>query len=223
MKILEIQILTDDIKATEKFYTETLGFHSICKDLNSISFSAGYSVLTFKQSHKLNPTYHFAFNIPNNKLEESINWITEKLDIIKVSGNSIIANFADWNAKAIYFYDNNRNILEFITRYDLNNSTDKTFDGSSIQSISEIAIVTDNVAELTDQLIENYKISLFPKQKRRENFTALGNDNGLLIISQTNRNWYPTDQPAKKYFTKIKMQIDNKAFEIIMNEKYITN
>ena len=66
MNILEVEILTDNLVETEKFYSELLGFYKTKKDKDSISFVAGQSMLTFIQSNELNPTYHFAFNIPNN-------------------------------------------------------------------------------------------------------------------------------------------------------------
>jgi len=59
MDILEIEILTDNLHETEKFYSELLGLQTTNKDQNSISFLAGQSTLTFIESVKLNPKYHF--------------------------------------------------------------------------------------------------------------------------------------------------------------------
>src|SRR3954453_13270704 len=117
MNILEIEILSDNLVETEMFYAELLGLPTTRKDQNSISFLAGKSILTFIQSNELNPTYHFAFNIPNNKINEAVNWASSKVDLIDSSDSRIVANFESWNAKAFYFYDNNRNILEFIARF----------------------------------------------------------------------------------------------------------
>src|SRR6478736_4263839 len=100
MNILEIEILTDNLVETKKFYAELLGFHATKKDKDSISFLAGHSILTFIQSHELNPTYHFAFNIPNNKINEAVNWVSARCDLIESSDYEIIANFESWNAKA---------------------------------------------------------------------------------------------------------------------------
>lgn len=144
MNILEVKILTDNLVETERFYAELLGFYTTKKDTNSISFLAGQSMLTFTKSNELNPTYHFAFNIPNNKINEAVNWVSTKCNLIKSSDYGIIANFENWNAKAFYFYDNNKNILEFIARFDLDNYSDNRFEISSIQSISEIGLVTDH-------------------------------------------------------------------------------
>ena len=163
MDILEIEILTDNLDETEKFYSKLLGLQTKNKDQNSISFLAGQSTLTFIKSHKLNPKYHFAFNIPRNKLDEAIKWISAKLGLIKNADNGIVTNFESWNAKAIYFFDNNGNILEFIARFDLNNDSDKPFCISSIQSISEIGIVADAPIKLADKLVEKNNLYFLRK------------------------------------------------------------
>lgn len=217
MHILEITIQTDNLIETEKFYTEILGLKIAGKEQNSISFEAGQSTLTFIQSDKLNPHYHFAFNIPVNKLEEAIEWASARIDLIENPENGIVANFKSWNAKAIYFYDNNGNILEFIARFDLNNNTDSNFTSSSILSISEIGIVTDFPINLADQIMEKYKLSVFEKGIKTEGFVTVGDDNGLLIIVATNRVWYPTAQLAKKHFTKIKISKNSLISELIIN------
>ena len=218
MRILEIEIQTDNIKETETFYSEILGLQLVNKNQNSISFKAGQSKLTFIKSDNINPKYHFAFNIPNNKLEEAILWSKSRLSLIENDENGIIANFESWNANAIYFYDNNNNIVEFIARFDLENSTEKPFDISVIESISEIGIVTDKPLDLAETLIESYNLVYFNKSTKSEKFAALGNDNGLFIIVETNRKWYPTEQKAKKYFSRIKIEVDSLVKEIKLNE-----
>jgi len=218
MKILEIEIQTDNIKETETFYSEILGLKLVNKHQNSISFKAGQSKLTFIKSDNINPKYHFAFNIPNNKLEEAILWAKSRLSLIENDENGIIANFESWNANAIYFYDNNNNIVEFIARFDLDNSTEKPFDISVIESISEIGIVTDKPLNLAETLIESYNLVYFNKSIKSEKFAALGNDNGLFIIVETNRKWYPTEQKAEKYFSRIKIEVDSLVKEFKLNE-----
>jgi hypothetical protein len=221
MNILEVEILTENLVETAKFYGELLGFHSTKKDKDSISFVAGQSILTFIQSNGLNPTYHFAFNIPNNKINEAVNWVSARCDLIKSSDNGIIANFESWNAKAFYFYDNNKNILEFITRFDLNNYSDNRFEASSIQSISEIGIVTDDPISYAADLITHNNLSYFQNQPVREHFVVLGNDEGLFVIAKTGRNWYPTDRTAGKYFSKIRYSINDLTSEITVNNQHV--
>jgi len=219
MQILEVIMMSDDLKKTEEFYSGKLGLVSINKKPSAISFLAGRSILTFRHSKDLKPIYHFAFNIPNNKLNEAMTWASIKFNLLNIENNDFVADFKAWNATSFYFFDNNGNILEFIARHDLNNKSDEPFSGSSVICVSEIGIVTDDVTELVNRLITNYEIPIYSKQPLQNNFAALGDDNGLLILSSVNRHWYPTDCPAKIFYTNIKLHLNEKNIEIVVSEK----
>jgi catechol-2,3-dioxygenase len=205
MEIKEIVIQTDDLKGTENFYANVLGFELIKKEQNTIAFSAGNSMLSFIKSTNLNPKYHFAFNIPKNKLNEATIWLNSKVNLLLNDENEIITEFGDWNAKAIYFYDNNNNIVEFITRFDLTNETEKKFDASSVLSISEIGIVANDPMKLASQIMDKNHLNYFEKGKQSENFISIGDDNGLFIIVKNDRKWYPTEQKAEQHVARVKI------------------
>jgi catechol-2,3-dioxygenase len=162
----------------------------------------------------LKPVYHFAFNIPENKFEEALERTSKQVSLLPVEPDRFVADFEAWNAKAFYFYDNNGNILEYIVRFDLRNPINKPFSGLEINSIDEIAVVTGNVEELAKRLVKKCDTELFSKQPLRDNFAAVGDDHGLLIISEENRHWYPTETPARKYFSEIKIRSGDKVFRI---------
>ncbi|MEO6231067.1 MAG: VOC family protein [Ferruginibacter sp.] len=205
MEILEIELLTDDIDATASFYTDILGLRLVRKDTNTIIFSAGKTRLIFTASNNKKPHYHFAFNIASNKIEEAIRWAASKFNLLNTGEGGMVANFKSWNAKAIYFYDNNGNILEFIVRFELNNATGKAFGPDAILSVSEIGIVTDNPSALAQQLATENNIPYFSKSIKANDFIVLGDDNGLLIIVATNRSWFPTDIKSQPHYVKIKL------------------
>ena len=214
MQIFELQLLTTDIPQTKKFYSEILGMEILHADDSSIKFSAGYSTLIFKKTNNKNPFYHFAFTIPSNKFDEAHAWTKQKVPLLPITPESTIANFTNWNAKAFYFYDNNQNIVEFIARFDLDNNSDKPFEGSSIFSISEIGIVTDNAKGYSEKMIEEYGINFFSKQPPQDDFAAIGDDHGLFIMVNDKRNWYPTDKPSGKFWTAIKFEQQGKVINL---------
>lgn len=204
MRIKCVEILTNNIEETNHFYNKALGFPIVEKTSESIKFDIGESNLKFQLSNdKLESAHHFAFNIPENKLEEAINWGKDKLDFIQENNNPFIADFKNWNAHSVYFYDNNGNILEFIARHDLNNKALKSFDASQILNISEIAIVNNNPLEFAQKLKEEYGLKFYEKNENSENFVALGDDNGLILIVKAGREWYPTKLIANGNQTKI--------------------
>lgn len=214
MNILELELLTDSITETESFYNDVIGLETISKSNSSVSFKAGSTKLTFRSSENLKPVYHFAFDIPNNKLQEAFAWIEKKTGILEVVPPEKIADFYNWNAKSFYFYDNNANILEFIARFSLDNTSEKPFDGSLVLSVSEIGFVSKNVSKLSDEMSNKYDLSIFPKQPKLDKFIVLGTDTGLFILVEENRDWYPTHQKAKSFWTKVVFDNNGKTREI---------
>ncbi|WKL49358.1 VOC family protein [Flavobacterium pectinovorum] len=215
MKLEQIQIQTNNIQETTAFYQDILGLSIIEKNSKWVTIQAGNSILKFIENSTFNSIYHFAFNIPRNKLEEAIEWCKNKVVLIVIEDQNVIANFEAWNANAVYFYDNNGNLLEFISRYDLENASTENFSSKSILNISEIGIVTENPLELGNQLIEKHALEFFSKNNNSEAFSALGDDEGLLIIVKPNRNWYPTQTPSQSNPTEIRIQNNENIFELI--------
>jgi len=203
MKIREITLNTSQLAATTAFYTHTLQLPVIRESANSVSFQAGSSVLTFEQSDTVaSPVYHVAFNIPQNRLPEAIQWLQATTTLLPVTPDSAVADFPHWNAHAVYFYDNNGNLLELIARHDLKNEAEKW----QIAGISEIGIATPTPTRYADELIRDYQLPVFAKQPRLEQFTALGDDEGLLIIVAEARNWYPTAIPAQHFPARVTIE-----------------
>jgi catechol-2,3-dioxygenase len=219
MKILEVELLSDNLDTTAEFYANALGLEIIEKTADLLSIKIGFSTLVFKRSINLQPVYHIAFNIPENTLDEALIWVSSKTAIVPASADSQIAEFSAWNARAFYFYDNNGNVLEFIARFDLQQTTAAPFTSEAISCISEIAIVTENVRKYSSQLSKLTGIQPYEKQPLHDNFAALGDAHGLFIISEEGRNWYPTNNPSKKFPVRIKIQSGEIIRELSLNEE----
>lgn len=203
MKIKEIYLFSDDLKATELFYREVLGIRRFGKEKNSLSFFTGSTKLTFHRSEKLKPVYHLAFDIPHNQIDEALEWLRKRTAIVPVSDTETIADFTNWDARSIYFYDNNGNILELICRFALDNHSEKPFDSSSILHVSEIGMVTDHVPGLCEQIRTQYKLPIFARQQPTEKFAAIGDDEGLFIVVDSHREWCPTQQKSNPFPIKV--------------------
>lgn len=214
MQIQELILLTNDLVATKKFYEHTLGFKKITETETGISLAVGTSKLSFELvSQNQSPKYHFAFNIPSNKSQDALDWAIQRTNLIE-TGGSFVADFDFWNAKAIYFFDNNLNILEFISRSDLNNPSNQPFSVESIVNINEIGLVTDQPLQLAREIVERTHTDYFEKGPKSEDFVALGNDNGLFVISNPNRKWYPTQEFAEKWPVKCKITVAKTNYEL---------
>ena len=188
MKILELVLYTRDIKSITAFYGGTLSFLIQDQGENFVIFQVGNSKLHFIYRENSQP-YHFAFNIPHNKTNEALTWLKDRVDVWKHEDSDII-DFDSWHAKAIYFYDTDKNIVEFIARAKLDNASVDSFDQNSLCGISEIGIVSTPIAEIVEQLKTEFNLPLF--QYPSASFTAVGDDNGLFIcIDPTLKKWFP--------------------------------
>ncbi|OXA90440.1 VOC family protein [Flavobacterium hercynium] len=215
MKLEHIQIQTNDIQKTADFYSNVLELQILEQNSKSVTIQAGASILKFTENTQFDSTYHFAFNIPENKLKEAIQWCQNKVGLLLIEDQSVVATFENWNANAVYFYDNNKNLLEFIARNDLNNSSTAIFNSKLILNISEIGIVDENPFQLGQKLNTKHGLDFFTKNQNSEFFSALGDDEGLLIIVQPKRNWYPTQIPSESNPTEIRIQNNNEVATLI--------
>ena len=218
MRITELTLFVKDISAVKDFYKNILGLIVNTENDSSIEFQAGETTLILKEDKTINPHYHFAFNIPSNKIEEAKEWMNGKAELLPMEDNNYIADFDNWNAKSIYFYDSVGNIVEFIARFDLQNDVVQKFNSSQILCVSEMGIVTNDVTSFADKLKNKYKVFDFVKSVNSDSFSAMGNDNGLFIIAIENRNWYPTKVPSQKSPFEIKFINDNGETFIITDK-----
>lgn len=159
MKIEEITLFTNQIEKQKLFYQEVVDFDLVFDSEEKITFKTGKSLLSFEYKETVNSA-HFAFNIPSNKIDEALLWLQKRVAILP-DGENLISNFESWNAKAIYFYDADKNIVEFIARKDLNQNSVEQFTAKEIISISEIAMVTTNISPLYKAISRIKPISIF--------------------------------------------------------------
>jgi len=193
MRIKKLKIYTADLRAQKVFYRDTLGLTIVEERDNNISFKVGHSLLIIEQKAEATP-YHFAINIPANQETEALNWLKAKGDIAK-DGDNEIQDFDFWNAKAIYFYDADHNIVEFIARKNLKNASNTPFNQNSLLEISEIGLPTVDIEGKFNILNEHLGLEVF--SGNFEGFCAIGGETGLFIcINRKKRNWYPKNDKA---------------------------
>jgi catechol 2,3-dioxygenase-like lactoylglutathione lyase family enzyme len=215
MFIQSLHLRTNDLATTKKFYTELLQTPVIKESEQHILIAFGHSTLNFHASYESNPFYHVAFSIPNNKLEEALERVRERTEILPYSEKEIIADFIGWNAKAFYFHDNNQNILEFITHYDLKTSSTQPFSTALITAICEIGITVEDVAHACNEFNTLFHLPYFVKGPRLKDFAVMGDANGMFIVSKTGRGWLPTMRSSERHWTKVMVENDGVKNEFV--------
>ncbi|MCG8577193.1 MAG: VOC family protein [Flavobacteriales bacterium] len=216
MKIHELEIFTSKLKQQTTFYTQTLGLSIVEQTSSSASFQIGNSKLKLVQKENSTP-YHYAINIPANQEKEALEWLKQKVEILK-DEELEIQHFDFWDAYAVYFYDEDKNIIELIARKTLKNESDQPFSEKSLLEISEIGVPTLDIEQEYQHLNTTSGIPIYSGSTER--FCAIGDEHGLFIIINTSlkKEWFPTeDKPFFSSF-KIKFAEGNKEFKFAYTE-----
>jgi catechol 2,3-dioxygenase-like lactoylglutathione lyase family enzyme len=198
MKINRLILYTAQLEEQTTFYKDVLGFKLVEKTPDHSSFKTGTSILSFYYRETSTP-YHFAFNIPSNQINEALQWLKQRVEVL-TDERIEIHDFESWNAQAVYFYDKDQNIVEFIARKNLKIESFTAFRPESILNISEIGLPVNNMERTLHHLNLVKKLPIYSGDMER--FCAAGDENGLfIIINKEKKKWYPNDDtPHSSYF-----------------------
>lgn len=215
MEISRVILQTSALEELTAFYKTVMGLPVNSKYENETTISIGSTELVFKQASAADPLYHFAINIPANKIEEAKSWLSGRVELIWMDDyKSDIADFVNWHAKSVYFFDPAGNIVELIARFDLDNKTDEPFSSMQFLSISEMGLVfkTNEFDRSVNNLLQQYQLFYFAKQSPLPQFRAIGDDEGLFIVVPENRNWYPTTKSSGIFPMEVHFKNDGKEY-----------
>ena len=221
MELNKLELFSKDIAAQFYFYKNILGFDVEFKNENQISFQAGQTELIFEEDPNCNFIYHFAFLIPNKKMEEAIPFLEAKgIELLQRNGEKIIyfGTKEKYTGRAIYFFDEDGNIGEFIERPSLGFTADKNFNLKQVIKINEIGIPVDDPISFSQQLISKYKIQLIDPNYLTENFCWVGDYNGVFIVVKNGRNWLPTELAASSNDCHVAFKSSGKDYEMNFKE-----
>jgi catechol 2,3-dioxygenase-like lactoylglutathione lyase family enzyme len=214
MNITRLELCAKDLQAQRDFYANLLEL-PVNLSPDGLEVTVGKTILVFKQTAPdFNGAYHFAFNIPENQVQASKEWLTHRIPILHDNSGKEEFNFDDWNSHSLYFKDAAGNVLEFIARHNLKNAISVEFDSSQILNVSEIGLPSEDVITFANELCTCLDLSVF-KQEPAETFTPVGDDNGLFILPVKNRIWMPdSGVPAKLLPVKASVQVNDKCWEV---------
>ncbi len=199
MLIRNLELLTHKLDQLHTFYGDLLGFRTDFSP-EKFSFHAGNSQLLFRKSDQ--PAYyHFAFNIPFDRLDEARTWLEERVELLRDEGKALI-DFPAWKAQSLYFVDPAGNILEFIGRKDRGPAAAPGFSLSCVECVSEAGLPVRDVDATARILQESGGVPHY--SGAGPVFRALGDPEGLLIVvNMREKTWYPTDKPARPFPLKV--------------------
>lgn len=193
-------LTTTPIDEMRKFYQEVIGLPVISQSRSHLSVRGGETPIIFIRTNETGdrPFYHFAFNIPENKIQSAFQWQRAKTPLVKPGVDSVV-NFAHWNAHSIFFLDPAGNLLEYIARHDLKNSAPGDFSSKDILYVSEIGLIVEDVNTSGTALQEALKLTEY--RPATPGFWPIGDEYGLLLMIQLGREW--ASHPGQTNTTKV--------------------
>jgi catechol-2,3-dioxygenase len=197
MQIERVTLLAENLEDQALFYRGVLGLTVERADYK-ILVHAGTTLLEFQQgTQNWKGAYHFAFDIPENQVEKAYGRLQELLEFFPGSDGDII-HHAGWDADSLYFRDPGGNVVELIGRHTQTTASDGRFAPESILYVSEVGLPSDDVQSTVHLLQAELGLEVYDGEGSRD-FTAIGDPQGLLIVTALDRVWYPDTGVPSSY------------------------
>ena len=196
-RILSLELLAGaPLSAMKTFYGKTMDLRLFNERADRFTVEAGESTITFVASQDTAggraPFYHFAFNIPENKIVKALEWQKARTPLLAIPERNRaegfppeVVDYRHWNAHSVFFLDPAGNVVEYIARHDLKNGDANAFGWADILYVSEIALVVDDVPAAADAV--KGMAAVTPYRGGDEHFTAMGDEYGLVLLMKRGR------------------------------------
>lgn len=142
--------------------------------------------------------HHVAFTVPGDGIGAAHDWLVDRVGVMSVAGSDVVAGPPEWDSESVYFPGPDGSILELIARHRLPPAERAPtapgpgpFGPGSLLSISEIRVPVADVPAIVGRL--GSVLGLRPFGEPGQRFAAVGDDDGLLIVVESGRTWFPTD------------------------------
>jgi hypothetical protein len=194
-RILSLELLTSaPLAKMREFYHQSLVLRVAEEQTDRLTINAGATRLTFVKAGAADgkPFYHFAFNIPENKVLAARTWQKERTPLLPIPARLRDAKYPDdvvdyrhWNAHSLFFFDPAGNVVEYIARHDLKNGQRGLFESKDILYASEIGLFVDDVSATALKLKEIVRLDQY--KGGDDQFRAIGDERGLLLVMKRGR------------------------------------
>jgi hypothetical protein len=210
-RLLHLTLQSHRLEELQQFYQKNLELPIGTTRTDGFSLRTGPSTIQWKPADaSTTPFYHFAWNIPENQFADAKAWLSQRTPLLRdnLTGKDEV-HFAAWNAQAVYFRDPAGNIGELIARHTLKNRSTKPFSVESLQCVSEIGLVTDQVQQVSNDVQKKLNWS-----KSGAELSFVGDAMGYLIIAPIGRPWLP-DRQQKAAAAPVVVQVNQPLAEPI--------
>ncbi|TCC37407.1 VOC family protein [Kribbella capetownensis] len=217
MKIREVVVTSHNLDAAATFYRDVLKM-PVEKEPARVLVTIGRSRLVIARGEQFDGVHHLAFGISPHAFDHAHAWLKSRVALIRAGGDDVIIGPAGWDSESVYFLGPDDTLLEFIARQADAGVPAADGDVPRPVSISEIGISVPDTSAAVGVVTAATGLPTFPPQER--DFAPVGDHDGLLIIVDQDRVWFPTQvlHPAHGSLT-VRIETPDQLADIVITEK----
>ncbi len=189
MRITNVDLITADVAAAAAFYAGVLE-RPVTLAGDSATVAIGTSTLSLRQGSATAGINHLAFTIPASRFAEAKAWVSGRVPLLTKDGTDEFPLGGTWNSESVYFAGPDGSILELIARHSLANATEHSFTSADLLSVSEVGLGVPDVPLVVGALETQFGLARFGDGSNE--FSPVGDHDGLLIVVSQDRPWFPT-------------------------------
>lgn len=190
MKLRRVTLTVARPDRAAAFYRDVLELPVVVQD-GQVSVTIGSSQLVLEPGGPADGSHHLAFGIAPADVELARRWLAGRVEVIVVDGSEVVEGPDGWNSRSLYFLGPEDIVLELIARDADAHAAPSQGEVPWLLSLSEVGIAVPDVAGAVRALDRELGLPAFPPQGRV--FAPVGGHDGLLIVVQQERIWFPTE------------------------------
>ncbi|KLD77789.1 glyoxalase/bleomycin resistance/dioxygenase family protein [Xanthomonas hyacinthi] len=187
MRIAQLSLPCSAPAASAAFYRNVLQL-----PVAATQVRIGWSRLDLVAANAAVGSAHLAFNIPSARFDAACDWLSRRAPLLRDPlGESRFVLDAAWQSQSLYFAGPDGAVLELIARKPLpvHAIADGAFSAAELLCISEIGLPSAQVPAVAAAAQD--RLGLMPFLPVSEVFAPLGDHEGLLIVVDGQRRWFP--------------------------------
>lgn len=193
MRITRITLPSVEVDACVAFFRDVMQF-----PVEGRLVRVGWTTLEIVPAAADTGSVHLAFNVSPRRFEAAFAWLRERALLLQDPMEQERFRLGGaWQSESVYFAGPHDAVLELIARDALADTFDDTYDdgidgpfhGIEIACVSEVGLPTDDVPALVRDMVTRFGIAPFGDASKW--FAPLGGHEGLLILVDRDRRWFP--------------------------------
>lgn len=187
MRLHQLRLPTPDPDASVAFYRDVLQL-----PVSGTRVGVGWSEIELVATDNPVGSVHLAFNLPHARFDAAIAWLAPSAALLHDSqGRQRFHLDGQWQSDSVYFAGPDGAVLELIARQPLGRGGERRgpFAGEELLCLSEVGLPTADVAAVRASVATH--LNARPLGPVNKAFAALGDHEGLLIVVDHHRPWFP--------------------------------